>query len=115
MNTESAAEFLSSLQRDQKLRMLARLSHSLTIVARDTYDPDGGVTVPSRLRALNEVQHHTSSAVISLIDGRTVPPDEAIAAMYLARRDDSTLSGLLAYAFESSAAAVRSGAERLAT
>lgn len=101
MDSASANEFFASLKHDEKLLMLANLAYYLTIVARDTYSPDGGVDDPKRLRVLNEVQHRTLAVLRTLACGASEPlmSDQAIVTMFIGQRDDRTLAALLAFAF----------------
>jgi hypothetical protein len=106
MDTATANEFVASLKDDEKLQMLANLAYHLTIVARDTYAVDGGVKDPKRLRALNEVQHRML-AILRSLGRRTSEPqtsDEALVAIFFGPRDDRTLAGQLAFAFDQAAA-----------
>ena len=55
-----------------------RLTHELTIVARDTYVAgENGLTNPSRLRLINEVQRQVTGFLISLKknDDKRYPDD----------------------------------------
>jgi len=66
-----------ALNRQQQVLMLAKLADRLTIVARDTYDLQGGVADAVRLRAVNEAQHRISAQLLRLLtdDARRYPDD----------------------------------------
>lgn len=105
MDQASATALFESLAEDKKLSMLANLSFQLTIVARDTYGADGAVKDARRLRAINEIQHRLTAALRTLIQGANSHgiPNDSLAALFFAERDDKTLARLLAFAFEQTA------------
>lgn len=105
MNQESATALLASLAENKKLGMLANLSYHLTIVARDTYGAEGTVKDARRLRAINEIQHRVTAALRTLTEGGNSHgiPNDSLAALFFAKRDDETLARLLAFAFEQAA------------
>jgi hypothetical protein len=104
MNLASATNVLASLDNGDKLRLLANLAYNLTIIARDAYD-ETGLADADKLRSLNELQHRVLGELRSLIGGSSDRhlPDEVLAAMFFAERDDASLSRLLAHAFERAA------------
>jgi len=54
-----------SLSNGERLALLARLAHELTICARDTYEAGtDGVLEPEVLRAYNELLHRVTVAVV---------------------------------------------------
>jgi len=64
------AGWLAGLDRNEKVTVLARVAHELTMLARDTYEPGTrGVSDPGRLRAINEVMHRLTRRVLSLSRG----------------------------------------------
>ncbi|MBI1923860.1 hypothetical protein HYR99_06380 [Candidatus Poribacteria bacterium] len=61
-------EFLA-LAVDGKIKLLVRLAHELTILARDTYEVGTDrVAAPERLRMINEIQHRVTSFVDDLLN-----------------------------------------------
>ena len=61
-------EALDGMRREQKLRLLARLAHEITICAREAYA--GGMEAEAALqmlRAYNEVQHRVASQLRHLL------------------------------------------------
>jgi hypothetical protein len=114
MDQASATEFFSSLKNDEKLQMLVSLSYYVTIAGRDTYDYECGVKDTARLRALNEVQHHTLNVSRALSSGEaSCMPDDAVVAIFFAPRDDKHLSRLLQWVFQEAASATRGTAVTL--
>lgn len=108
MDQTSATVLFASLAEDKKLSMLANLNYQLTVVARDTYDADGAVTNARRLRAVNEIQHRLTAALRTLAQGGNGDgiPNDSLAALFFAEREDATLARLLAFAFEQAATSV---------
>jgi hypothetical protein len=66
-----------ALDRQKQILLLAKLANRLTIVARDTYDLQGGVADAVRLKAVNEAQHRILSQLVRLLtdDARRYPDD----------------------------------------
>jgi hypothetical protein len=56
-----------ALDRKDQILMLAKLADRLTLVARDTYDLEGGVADNVRLRAFNESQHRILAQLLRLL------------------------------------------------
>ena len=102
MDVSDGIEFLRSLSGEKRLLALAELSHCVTVVARDTYEPDSlNVKDGARLRALNEVQHRMTGLVAQLIGNEeSTGADSIVANMFLAEREDKTLRGLLESCFQ---------------
>lgn len=108
MDQASATALFATLGMDKKLPMLANLSYQLTVVGRDTYGAEGTVKDAKRLRAVNEIQHRLTAALRALTEGGNCGglPDDALAALFFAQRDDETLARLLTFAFARAAATV---------
>jgi hypothetical protein len=83
-----------------QLETLVRLTHALTVVGRDAYEPDSlELRHPQRLRSLNEVQHRISSHVLALLVGDSARyPDDLLLSMIL-EQDDPELKRQVAAAF----------------
>jgi hypothetical protein len=100
MDMASVGRFLGLPERE-KIEALIHLSHELTILARDTYEPGSTrLSHPSRLRAINEVQHRISGHLLALL--RNDPgryPDEVLAQIILGHDDDPELQRQIGYAF----------------
>ena len=66
-----------ALDRKEQMLMLAKLADRLTLMARDTYDLEGGVADNVRLRAFNEAQHRILAQLLGLLtaDERRYPDD----------------------------------------
>src|SRR4051812_34769920 len=64
----------------EKLILLARLSHELTILARDGYGLSENVVNPILLRRINELQHRLTSTIVNLLcgDPKRLPDDVLI-------------------------------------
>jgi hypothetical protein len=61
---------IESLSHTQRTELLARLAHTLTICARDTYEVGTeGIIEPRTLRAYNELLHRVTGAVVHHILG----------------------------------------------
>ena len=60
-----------------KVLLLARLADWPTLMARGTYDSEGGVADPARLRAFNEAQNRILAQLVRLLTGdhRRYPDD----------------------------------------
>jgi hypothetical protein len=71
-----SANFATSGRQGQ-IVFLAYLADRFALLARDTYNEDGGVADPARLRAFNEAQHRVSAQLLALLTGsdRRYPDD----------------------------------------
>ena len=68
MDVCQAIDTFSNYSPQEKIDFLIQLTHTLTILARDTYEVGGeGLTQPSRLRRMNEVQHWVTSCLVALL------------------------------------------------
>ncbi len=87
---------------DEKLNFLLRFAHELTIIARATYEVGTEeLTNPSRLRAINEIQHRVTSFAIALRqEDANRYPDEVLVQIILDHPDDPELQRQLRRAFE---------------
>ena len=100
MDAIAAIEILTALTPENKTRMLAMLCHDLTVIARDTYGKGEDVKVPTRLRALNEIEHRMTGFLIRILRREnSLDADDAIAAIFFGERKDKYLGSLLAFAF----------------
>ncbi len=62
---------IQSLSHSARIKLLARLAHTLTICARDTYEVGTeGVVEPRALRAYNELLHRVTGSVVDHILGK---------------------------------------------
>jgi hypothetical protein len=62
----------------EKIDFLVQFAHALTILARDTYAVgEDGLTNPSRLRIINEIQHRVTGCLMALCrnDSKRYPDD----------------------------------------
>ena len=70
---------LESLSDDEKTALLARIAHTLTICARDTYEiATENVLNPHILRAYNELLHQVIGSIVSRLAGSQEPIEYAI-------------------------------------
>ena len=101
MDTPTAISRFGSSGKEVQLRLLARFGHNLTVEARDTYVPQTDqVHTPSRLRAINEIQHRVLGHIYSLlINSEQRYPDEVIVKIML-EHDDHQLRAQTSRAFE---------------
>jgi hypothetical protein len=68
MNVAHAIETFCHYSPQEKTQLLLQFAHALTILARDTYAVgEDGLTHPSRLRIMNELQHRVISSLIALM------------------------------------------------
>jgi hypothetical protein len=73
-----AIETFCKYSPQEKLDFLVQLAHALTILARDTYAvAEDGLTNPSRLRIINEIQHRVTGFLMALCkeDAKRYPDD----------------------------------------
>ncbi len=101
MNVRDAIDTFSHYSSQGKIDFLVQLAHALTILARDTYEVGGeGLTEPSRLRRLNEVQHRVLGFIIALRKpGAKRYPDDVLVRVILEHADDLPLQRQLQEAF----------------
>jgi len=70
---------LESLSYDAKTALLARIAHTLTICARDTYEVGTeNVLNPQTLRAYNELLHQVTGSIINRLAGSQEPVEFTI-------------------------------------
>ena len=103
MTVDEAITVFSSYSAAEKKEFIAQLIYELTIVARDSYEVgQDGLTNPSRVRRINEVQHRLSAFLGKLLreDARRYP-DETIVRIVLEQLADEGLAWDVAAAFES--------------
>ncbi len=61
---------IESLSDDARTALLARIAHTLTVCARDTYEVGTeNVLEPQTLRAYNELLHRVTGSVVSHLSG----------------------------------------------
>ena len=73
-----AIETFCKYSPQEKIEFLVQLAHALTILARDTYAvAEDGLTNPSRLRVMNEIQHRVTGFLMALRknDAKRYPDD----------------------------------------
>jgi hypothetical protein len=62
-----AIETFCKYSSQEKIDFLVQFAHALTILARDTYAVgEDGLTNPSRLRIMNEIQHRVIGSLMAL-------------------------------------------------
>ena len=103
MTEQEIRSFVATLSTNAKLRFWARVSHQLTVIARDTYElGTEDVASPSRLRDANELQHRLTSVIVELADRREATiPDGVLVGFFLDGRADADWSGLLRFCLSS--------------
>ena len=101
MNVCEALDTFRNYSPQEKSDFLVQLAHTLTILARDTYEVGGeGLTQPSRLRRMNEVQHRILGFLIALrTHGAKRYPDDVLVRVILEHPDDLALQQQLQEAF----------------
>jgi hypothetical protein len=73
-----AIEIFCKYSPQEKIDFLAQFAHPLTILARETYAVgEDGLTNPSRLRIMNEIQHRVTGFLVALrkLDMKRYPDD----------------------------------------
>lgn len=74
-----AAQY-SALDSARQAVLLARLADRMSLMARDTYDPNGGVADGARLRSFNEAQNRILAQLLRLLTASTQRyPDDVFA------------------------------------
>jgi hypothetical protein len=101
MTVHQAIEIFHNYSPQEKIDFLVYLAHALTILARDTYELGGeGLTHPSRLRRITEVQHRVLSSIIALMKHEAKRyPDEVLVRLVLEHPEDQDLQQQLQQAF----------------
>lgn len=75
---------LESLSDDAKTAYLARVAHTLTICARDTYEfGTEDVLNPQTLRAHNELLHQVIGSIVGRLTGSEEPVESTIEMTHL--------------------------------
>lgn len=101
MNDSSLVQAFVNCSCAEKVSLLLRLAHELTIIARDTYDRDSdGLTNPVRTRTINEVQHRVLSFLISLRENKIYRyPDDVLVRIVVDHPEDIELQRQLQEVF----------------
>jgi len=102
MKVRDAIEIFCNYSSQEKVDFLAQFAHALTILGRDAYEAGGnGLTSPSRLRLINEVEHRVTGFLISLLKNDPKRyPDEILVKIMLEYPDDLDLQQQLHQTFE---------------
>ena len=101
MTVVQAIETFSHYSGKDQRDFLVQFAHMLTILARGTYEAGGdGLTEPTRLRRLNETQHHILGFLLALLrqDSHRYP-EEVLVRLMLEHEDDLELQHQLCQAF----------------
>ena len=111
MTSDLAEQFWRHLTDAQKIEACARLAHMLTVAARETYEAGTlNVTLPGRLREINEIQHHVTGALVQMIEtGDFKFADDSLVMLFHAGTCDDGLQTILEFVFERVAMAVSPG------
>ncbi len=101
MTLSQALDTFNHYSPQEKIDFLVQLAHTLTILARDTYEVGGeGLTQPSRLRRMNEVQHRVMGFLLALMKQEVKRyPDDVFLRLLLEHPDDLPLQHQLQEAF----------------
>jgi DNA-binding transcriptional LysR family regulator len=93
MTVHQTIEIFRNYSPQEKIDFLVHLAHALTILARDTYEVRGeGLTQPSRLRRITEIQHRVLSTIIALMKHEAKRyPDEVLVQLVLEHPEDPDL------------------------
>jgi hypothetical protein len=107
-----AVTYFSTLAPKDKASFLAALAHELTIVARDTCEAGTeNLTHPSRMRAVNEVQHRLTAFLAALLRGDPQRhPHDILVRILLEHPRDAVLERQLAGAFNRTRSQIRAAA-----
>jgi hypothetical protein len=102
MNVHQAIETFGKYSLQEKIDVFVYFAHALTILARDTYAVgEDGLTHPSRLRTMNEIQHRVMSFLIALRkDEAPRYPDDVLVRIILEHPEDVELQRQLQDAFD---------------
>jgi hypothetical protein len=88
-----AIETFCQYSPQEKIDFLVQIAHALTILARDAYPvEDQGLTNPSRLRFINEIQHRVTGFVLALRKNDVKRyPDDVLVRIILEHPEDLDL------------------------
>jgi hypothetical protein len=102
MNMNHAIERFRNYSPQEQIDFLLEFAHALTILARDTYAVgEDGLTHPSRMRRINEVQHRVISFLIALRQNNAQRyPEETLVRIMLEHPQDLDLQRQLQKAFD---------------
>ncbi len=105
MRVVDPAQMFSRLSTNDKIRFLSRFGWELTVVSRDADEPrTEESTFPSRLRAINEIQHRILSHLYSLAsDCSERYPEDVLIAILLEAGEDPVLNEKVQRAFDQAA------------
>jgi hypothetical protein len=89
---ELEGDWLVLLEARRKSLFLTSLAHTLTIIARDTYEAQTEeVEKPRQLRCINEVQHRLLACLRGVLAGTNVPECERSIARWVLDHSDIEL------------------------
>lgn len=93
MNIDRAIVTFCSFGSQEKAKFLLRLAHALTVLARDTYEVGKeGVTRPTRLGLIDELQLRITSFVLALLENDPKRyPDDVLVKIILDHPEDQGL------------------------
>jgi hypothetical protein len=105
MKVADRVQLFASLSTNDKIRFLSRLGWELTIAGRDAYKPQTEeLTHPTRLRAINEIQHCIFSHLYALASDNSVRyPDDVIVTIILEESRDRAVNDQVQDAFDRAA------------
>ena len=85
-----AIETFCKYSPQEKIDFLVQFAHALTILARETYAVgEDGLTNPSRLRIINEIQHRVTGFLVALCKHNVKRyPDDVLVRLLLEHPED---------------------------
>ena len=93
-------DWFASLTPMRKAFFLASLGHSITIVGRDTYEPQTDeLQKPTQLRRVNEVQHRVLACLRGVIAGTNSTEFEKSICVWVLQTPDSELQQQMEWAW----------------
>jgi hypothetical protein len=102
MNVNQVIEIFCKYSPQEQTDFLLRFAHAVTILARDTYEVgEKGLTNPSRLRLINEVQHRILSFLLALRkNDEKRYPEDVLLKIILEHPEDPELQRQLQETFD---------------
>ena len=104
MDVNEALSLYRGKSEQEQMKILARLSHQITIFARDTYELESeGLSSPEKLRCINEIMHRVLGQLNKHLNSDSSRyPDDLFIKMIFDMADTCQFEGDLSLGFTDS-------------
>ena len=100
-STKHEGRWLAGLDNEMKVNFLAMLAHELTIVGRNSYQPQTEeLDNPRQLRRINEVQHRVLACLVQTLDNTCELSFQESIAAFVLKQSDPELRKFMQFAWQ---------------